>query len=199
MNCDVIQDLIPLYIDGCCSAESAGLVEEHVKTCGACRECLENAGRPLAQAEAVMPPKLRRISAWKASILQSVLFLLYFAVITFGVAMEAYTPSGLMNSFWAFNFEIPATGFLLSLINWYFIRLYSSRRSFVLGSLICTAAATLCCFLWGAYHYELPLTDLELLFRMAFGYNLMGTVFAGINLILSAVLSGVYAKMTGKE
>lgn len=199
MSCDVIQDLIPLYIDGCCSAESGRLIESHIKTCSACRECLESAGKPLTQTEIVFVPKISKISEWKASVLQSVLFLLYFAVITFGVAMEARTPSGLVNGFWAFALVVPATGFLLSLINWYFIRIYKSKRSFVIGSMVCTLVTSLCCFLVGAFHYEVSLMDLKLLFHMAFGYSFIGTVFGGVNLILSVLLAKSYAKLVGKE
>lgn len=36
--CEVIQDLLPLYEDGCCSVQSAKLVEEHLKTCDVCQE-----------------------------------------------------------------------------------------------------------------------------------------------------------------
>lgn len=199
MNCDVIQDLIPLYIDGCCSTESGRLIEEHIKTCSTCRGCIESAGKPLTQTEIVFVPKISKISEWKASVLQSVLLLLYFAVITFGVAMEARTPSGLMNGFWAFALVVPATGFLLSLVNWYFIRIYKTRKTFVCGSLVCTVVASFCCFLVGAFHYEVPLMDLKLLFHMAFGYSVIGTVFFYVNLILSVLLSKSYAKMVGKE
>lgn len=38
LNCNVIDDLLPLYLDGVCSAESRALVEEHLKECPACRE-----------------------------------------------------------------------------------------------------------------------------------------------------------------
>ncbi len=38
--CAVVEDLLPLYHDGVCSAESRGLVEEHMSTCAHCREIL---------------------------------------------------------------------------------------------------------------------------------------------------------------
>ena len=37
-TCSVIQDLLPLYCDDACSAESRRLVEEHLKECDDCRE-----------------------------------------------------------------------------------------------------------------------------------------------------------------
>ncbi len=39
-NCDVIRDLLPLYVDGVCSAASRALVDEHVKTCPSCAKML---------------------------------------------------------------------------------------------------------------------------------------------------------------
>jgi len=38
MECEVIRDLLPLYIDGVCSRKSRELVEEHLKACESCRE-----------------------------------------------------------------------------------------------------------------------------------------------------------------
>lgn len=38
MNCKVIEDLLPLYIDNTCSKESKILIEEHLKTCSKCNE-----------------------------------------------------------------------------------------------------------------------------------------------------------------
>lgn len=36
-NCDIIKDLLPLYIDGVCSQSSAEMVEDHIK--GGCQDC----------------------------------------------------------------------------------------------------------------------------------------------------------------
>ena len=37
-DCDIIQDLLPLYIDSCCHPGSRELVEAHLKTCSACQK-----------------------------------------------------------------------------------------------------------------------------------------------------------------
>ncbi|MDE7230092.1 MAG: zf-HC2 domain-containing protein [Oscillospiraceae bacterium] len=50
MKCEVIRDLLPLYDEELCSPESAALVEEHIKTCAACRSLIED----LSKTE---PPK----------------------------------------------------------------------------------------------------------------------------------------------
>ena len=36
-NCEIVQDLIPLYVDGCASESSAHVVEEHLSECRECR------------------------------------------------------------------------------------------------------------------------------------------------------------------
>ena len=129
MDCNIIRDLIPLYIDGCCSAESANLVKEHIENCSDCKQLIgDMTSLPDVAPPQNAPKAMRRINDWKESLLQSVLLFLSFAVITVGVALEASTPLGLMNGYWAFNIVIPATAFLLSLSNWYFVRLYKSRN-----------------------------------------------------------------------
>ena len=41
-NCDMIADLLPLYVDDVCSPASRAAVEEHLSDCSACRELCEN-------------------------------------------------------------------------------------------------------------------------------------------------------------
>ena len=40
-KCDIIQDLLPLYIDGACSKASEEMIEEHIETCPHCKEIYE--------------------------------------------------------------------------------------------------------------------------------------------------------------
>ena len=40
-NCEVVKDLLPLYLDKVCSKESSTLVEEHLQTCKECQNYLE--------------------------------------------------------------------------------------------------------------------------------------------------------------
>ena len=47
MTCEVVQDLLPLYVDGACTEGSRRLVEEHVKTCGSCKTQLGEMGAPI--------------------------------------------------------------------------------------------------------------------------------------------------------
>ena len=201
MDCNVVRDLIPLYIDGCCSEESANIVKEHIKDCDACRKLLEEMRKPAdAISVSSAPTALHKLNSWKASILQSVLLFFSFGLITIGVALEARTGPGPMNGIWAINLVIPATGFMLSLANWYFVRVYKDRKSFSSFSWITTLAITVCAYIWSVFHYEES--------AVFSGGNFIETVLLrngpGIVLtvlccVLSKTLSNQYAKMLGKE
>ncbi len=41
IGCEIIKDLLPSYVDGICSVQTVGLVEEHLKNCAECREMTE--------------------------------------------------------------------------------------------------------------------------------------------------------------
>ncbi|MDE5747504.1 MAG: zf-HC2 domain-containing protein [Acetatifactor sp.] len=45
LNCEIIRDLIPSYVDGICSQSSREAVEEHVEECVECRASLETLRR----------------------------------------------------------------------------------------------------------------------------------------------------------
>ena len=213
MNCNVVKDLIPLCVDGCCSEESEKLVKEHIESCDACRKLFEDMRMPSdmisvskdvcvpsdtilvsedmrAPADIIPVPAapvvLSKINDWKASVLQSVLLFLSFALITTGVALEASTPAGPMNGSWALNLVIPATGFMLSLASWYFVRLYKSRKNFSDCSLLATLGITICAYIWAWVHYHLFLSTIGVLLTVVF-------------CVLSKILSNQYAKMLGKE
>lgn len=154
------------------------------------------------------PEKFRKLSDWKASIMQSVLLFISFGMITAGVALEAASPSGLLNGFWAFNLVIPSTGLLLSLANWYFVRVYKSRKIFSACSLFITIGLTLCGYIWANHHYERNLFGLVAgenlagifhIIRFELYINWMGICLTAIFCTLSKTLSNQYAKMLGKE
>ena len=209
MNCNIISDLIPLYIDGCCSEESKKLVEEHITGCKSCKELLNSMRLPAETTTVTNAPrKFTKLNDWKASVLQSVLLFFSFGLITIGVWLEANTPSGFGNGFWASNLVIPATGFMLSLANWYFIKIYNSRKSFSLSCLAATLGITICAYIWAGFHYELDLIELftDKSFGVVTGILQTGFILNGIGIILtfvfcilSKVLSGWYARMLGKE
>ncbi len=209
MNCSIVKDLIPLYIDGCCSEESEKAVEKHISDCRDCKKIVEDM-KSLRSSVAVSeaPKTFSKLNDWKASVLQSVLLFFSFGLITIGVALEAKTGSGLMNGFWALNLVVPTTGFMLSLANWYFVRVYKSRKSFSAYSLAATIAVTTGAYIWSGFHYEMSLSDLLAGNNLAESLEILRALllFDGIGIlltvafcVLSKILSNQYAKMLGKE
>lgn len=198
MECNVVMDLIPLYIDDCCSEESTKVVKSHMERCRSCREVCESMrARSDEEMRISAPQTIHKIDQWKASVLQSVMLLVSFAFITAGVALEAATPVGLMNGFWALALVVPATGFMLSLTNWYFVRLYRSRKLFSNCSILATLGGIVCAYFWAVVHYEL---DLSVLLQGIFLRELLiGLALTAVFCVLSKLASNKFAKMVGKE
>jgi len=46
MNCNIIQDLLPSYIDGICSEETAAEVETHIVNCAECKKIMQMMQQP---------------------------------------------------------------------------------------------------------------------------------------------------------
>lgn len=55
IRCGVIQDLLPLYVDSCCSEDSRQAVEQHLDTCPDCRAVLHEISSPLPPVEVSAP------------------------------------------------------------------------------------------------------------------------------------------------
>lgn len=193
MDCNVIKDLLPLYVDECCSDESAKIVTVHLDACECCRKAY-NQMRETCQTyeEKQNSVCLRRVSDWKASLLQSVMLFVSFAIITLGVILEGSTPTGKTNGLWAVALIIPATGYLLSLANWFFVRVYKSRKMFTYGSCIATLAITLLGYVWATLHYAGGIVISSPLVWF-------GVVLSVVFCILSKVLSNQYALLLGRE
>lgn len=47
ITCNIIEDLLPSYIDQICSEDSCKLVEEHLKTCDECKRKLQEMKEPI--------------------------------------------------------------------------------------------------------------------------------------------------------
>ena len=201
MNCDVIQDLLLLYTDECCSDASKALVEEHLKGCEACRKALAemNAEAPVSKEPSAKKAAFPRINSWKASLLQSVLLFVSFALLVFGVAREAATPEGVTNGLWALALIVPVTGFLLSLANWYFIRLYPCKKAFSACSLLVTAAFILLGYVWALLHYRSTLLNLFNGSALSTGLLILGCVLTIGLCIASKLFSDRFALLLGKE
>ena len=194
MECNVIKDLLPLYVDACCSDESAELVSAHLKSCPKCQEEFVCNGKSCSteKVNPAPPIKLRRVSDWKASVLQSAMFFLSFAIVVLGVILEGATPAGSENGLWAVALIVPATANLLSLVNWYFIRLYRSRKAFSNGSCMITFAVTAGVYIWAFLHYTEGI-------EMASPQVILGAVLSLVFIVLSKLLSHQYAAFLGRE
>lgn len=193
MDCNVIKDLLPLYVDECCSEESAKLVAEHLEGCDNCRRIHDQmSSSSQMQNEVPNTVCLHRVRDWKASFLQSVMLFLSFTILTVGVILEGRTPAGETNGLWAVALIIPATGFLLSLANWFFVRVYKNRKMFSNGSCMATLAITVLGYVWAFVHYA---GEIVLSSPLVWG----GVVLWGVFCVLSKVLSNQYALLLGRE
>ncbi len=200
MDCNVIKDLLPLYVDGVCSMESRELIEAHLAQCPECQKNLESMQAQITGQEIVVPKpiiKKKKVYLWIASVLQSVLMLGSFFILTIGVALEAQIPYGCANGLFAFTLVLPATGYMLSLANWYFIRLYRSRSVFVFSSVIVTAITIIAVYIWGLWYYDYFVTFTSPEFALYF-YG-PGLVFSLVLSMLSGFFSHLYANLIGKE
>lgn len=201
MNCNVIQDLMMLYADGCCSEESKAIVEEHIKGCDKCKKAFEEMSAPVIATNESKEPekKFTQINSWKASIMQSVLLFLFFALLVFGVAREAATAEGAANGLWAVAVIVPVTGFLLSLANWYFIRLYPNRRVFSNCSLLATVVFIVIGYIWAFIHYKDALVNLFNGSAISTSLLIVGCVLSIALCVSSMLFSAKFARMNGKE
>lgn len=193
MDCNVIRDLLPLYVDDCCTEQSSNLVQEHLDSCKSCQRIYSAMKTPTKSPMQTKTTtlKMHRINDWKASVLQSLQLFVSFFLIALGVMLEAATPEGLSNGLWAYALVIPATANLFSIINWYFIRLYKNRKVFSSCSSLITFLLAAGGYTWALIHYD-------------FAIWLSPLVIAGITLtvffvVLSRILSNWYARLLGKE
>ena len=92
VSCEVIKDLLPLYHDSVCSAESRAMVEEHLKGCRSCGEVLnaisDELARPVNMVDEAKPIKaMQNIlqKAKKKSVIKgAAITILVFAVLIGG-------------------------------------------------------------------------------------------------------------------
>lgn len=93
-TCDIIKDLLPLYIDGVCSEDSKRAVEEHLKTCESCREELEGYKGEITAADGQEKEVIKRISSrWKRTKTRALLtgILVMAVLVIIGVSALFYS------------------------------------------------------------------------------------------------------------
>ena len=83
-DCDLVQDLLPLYLDDACSESSKKVIEEHLAECAACREVVQKLKDHTvedviaAESESVLAhhAKRERTAAFKAGVIIAGLLIL---------------------------------------------------------------------------------------------------------------------------
>ena len=71
ISCDVINDLLPSYIDGICSEESKKIVEDHLQNCPSCKETYRAMSSEEAGVSASSSPAAARSVSGRTSSLAS--------------------------------------------------------------------------------------------------------------------------------
>lgn len=49
MNCNIVEDLLPSYVDGICSEETVAAVEKHIEHCQRCKDSMQMMQQPTVQ------------------------------------------------------------------------------------------------------------------------------------------------------
>lgn len=205
MKCELIQDLLPLYHDECCSDESVRVVEEHLQSCPACRAVLQDIKTSLAYKPMTVFPKLELTRHWRASSLQILLFILSFGLLFFGAMAESMIEVASINGRAALAFLVPGVASLFSLTSWFFLRLYRSRRQFVTVAAIVTAVTFAAAVVWVCLHYAFfeggmsqGMGVLARHLKILFGYDWYAYA-TYLYCALSPLYAYLYARWLGKE
>lgn len=83
-ECNIIRDLLPLYAEDMVTADTAAFVEEHLKSCEACREEYRKARQPRPARESPAPAPLVKLSRMlRAKRLQTIALTVLFALALF--------------------------------------------------------------------------------------------------------------------
>ncbi|SHO53288.1 DUF4825 domain-containing protein [Anaerocolumna xylanovorans] len=93
-TCDIIKDLLPLYIDGVCSEDSKRAVEEHIEGCESCKRELESYKGEISAVDRQEEEVIKKISSrWKRSKTKALLtgILAMAVVIVFGISALLYS------------------------------------------------------------------------------------------------------------
>ncbi len=190
MDCNVIRDLLPLYVDDCCTEQSSNVVQEHLESCKSCQRIYSAMKTPTQSPQPQNPViKMHRINDWKASVLQSLQLFVSFFLIALGVMLEAATPFGVSNGLWAYALVVPATANLFSIVNWYFVRLYKNRKVFSNCSSLITFLLAAGGYIWALIHYDFAVSPLVI----------TGIALTVFFVVMSKILSNWYARLLGKE
>ena len=189
MRCEIINDLLPLYVDGVCSEETKKEVEEHLKTCPACRKVYHDMARDMIERET--PKSIPNEKAIYLRIRQQIgnclicaILFIAFVGIAFGM-MNEIGNHGWPQGIFAIAFIIPSAAFLLSMMNIFFLGEYPSRPWFCWSSAAITFLLCLVGDFIALLHYRFPANWQNLIPYCV----IIAIIFAGISLIISKLYS----------
>ena len=183
MECNLVKDLIRPYTKNLCSEESVKLVEEHMESCPDCKALCE---------------KNKESNAREAATLHKALLFVSIAIVLCGAFSETFT--AMVRGLPKFFLTAPAVGFLLSLINWFFIKRYKSKKSFANSSLLITIGVTVCAYIGSAVLCGIVASD-ELFLGWIFSDAgvIADLLLTAAFILLSKPLANKYAELRGKK
>lgn len=160
MNCEIIRDLLPLYTDGVCSDAAKEEVEKHLAECADCRTVYEDMKRDLntARTQNTLTDEKAiylRTRQHIGNFLIGCLLLVIFVAAAFG-AFNEVGEHGWQQGIFALTIIIPATAYLLSLINCFFFRIYPSRKIFCAVSTVAAFLLNLAGDAFAVFYYQHP-------------------------------------------
>lgn len=94
-SCNIISDLMPLYVDGVCTKETCEFIEEHISQCETCKNVFENMKTDLTimniEEENIEESKVikgvkKRI--WIERIVIALIVLLVSGIVIFGITLK---------------------------------------------------------------------------------------------------------------
>ena len=97
ISCNVIGDLLPLYVDNVLSEDSRELVEEHLRKCESCRESAEKMGKTIVISNDTDSEKIKKLKK-RISIKKIVASSLLGLVILFGLGFYLLYYGNAVNS-----------------------------------------------------------------------------------------------------
>ncbi len=145
MKCEIVRDLLPLYIDKVCSNETETEVKTHLETCNECRAVYDDMAREMKnQTEPKAVPNEKVIYMGIRQKIGNMLLYAILFVAVVGLAFSTFAEigeHGWPQGMFAIGFFVPCAAFLLSMVNILLLGEYSSRRRF------CWASGSLSAFL----------------------------------------------------
>ena len=168
ITCNIIEDLLPLYIDGICSDETKEFIESHIENCSDCEQKLElmNTDLPIVNIEEnlVNSRMLNKLSdIWiknvnvniKASVTTVLFYIFMIGILFLSMYFEKRIHETFMFEYQLANFFIRTLGWLLlgGLIAFFGGRSKCSKKTIILELIIIGIPSLLMTFIFLIYYF----------------------------------------------